>query len=343
MSTGIGWMAAVVVACAILTAQSPLALAQERAALSVRDLLGAWAGVTPGGTPIEFRVDAIRSGGRVAGARCEMRLSWIDTVTPLPGVGALAVRMSNGSLAIQMSLTEAHVRLGVVGNAASLRLDLVDAHTLDYTAIPSASAHAAGLPPARARLRRVQRLPCLDRYSAVPGRVAPPAVSVPILGFWTSSTSQGSYSAVPGRVAPPAVSVPILGFWTSSTSQGKVVEVALESISPRGIIAGRFCIKIRKTQDIQLIDLDPLAGPRYLARYDADDRSLVFERNTIESDGNRRRDRFVMTLSGDGGLGVAVAQRYASSRAKTMKITLRRGADPHGCLLQVLPKGWTWR
>ena len=293
MSTGMGRMVAAVVACAVLAAQSLSAVAQERAALSARDLLGTWAGATPGGTPIELRVDTIGAGGRVAGALCVMRLSWIDAVTPLAGVGAVAVRTGHARFAIGMQFTETHVRLGVVANPASLRVDLLDAHTLDYMATPGDSAQAAGTLTGRARLRRVQRLPCLDRYSAVPRRLAVPGASVPILGFWT---------------------------YPSPT--GKLVEAAIESISPQGIVAGRFCIKMRKTQDIQLIDLDPLVAPRYLARYDTGNRSIVFERNRIESDGNRRRDRFVMTLSAEGGLDLAITQRYASPGAQTRQATL---------------------
>ena len=273
--------------------------------------VGGWAGVNKHGTRFEVRVDSISDDGKVRGARCGMRKSWIDTIFSLEATNAVA-RDVNGKKAIVMQLTDAHVKLRVVGNAAQITLEMVDERNLTYTVIPSRKAQKKGTRTTTARMKRASRLPCLDRYSAEP---------------------------IPRPAPSGGDALPIIGHWSDPSRKGKVLETAIERISPAGIVEGWFCIKMRETGDIQIVDLEPTAKPRYRARYDAASQSITFERNRIEKGGKRRRDRWVMTLTDDGKLNWAITNRYKSRKAKTTKGTFERGADPEGCLVHTMLRG----
>ena len=267
---------------------------------------GSWVGTSKHGTRFEVRVDSVGEDGLVRGARCDMRKSWIDTVMPLAAMNAVA-RDVYGRKTIVMKVTEAQVKLRVVGDAGETRLQLVDENTLAYTLTPSAPARKRGVRGRDFRMERASELPCLDRYSVRP--ITAPAPS--------------------GGDA-----LPIIGYWSFPLPTRKFIELAISGISPAGIVEGRFCVKVRSTGDIQIVDLELTALPRYRATYDDAAQSITFERNRIERGGKRRRDRWVMALTDDGQLTMEITNRFASARAKTWTATLERGADPQGCLLQ---------
>ena len=288
-----------------------LAAGPGAGAVTMEGFVGDWAGTSRKGTSYELRIESIGEKRRVRGARCDMRKSWIDTVMPLEAMNAFAVEI-DGRRTIIMKPTEAQVRLGVLGNAGRATAEWVGGERLLYTITPSEKARRKGTREAKFHMRRTERLECLGRYSAEPiARRAPDAGAKPA----------------------------IMGDWSYTSASGKIAEATFESVDEAGVVGGRFCIRMIKTGDIQIVDLEPGAAPRYRAHYDPGERAVTFERNRIERSGKRRRDRWVMTLADDGTLGVAVTNRAESAQARTWTVTMARGAHPQGCLVHTRARG----
>ena len=249
----------------------------------------------------------------------------MDTIIPFDGMGAVVVRTHHGRPAIEMALTAEHVRGGVVGDEAAIRLDLVDPMLLDYTAVPTAAGVARGSHRGGALLWRVDELPCLDRYSPVLGALAPPS---PVL---------------PGSP---------VGYWRPVLSAGKTFELAIERVE-RSVVRGRFCVFVPGIGAIKLVDLSAFSDLPVV--YDARTRTMTFERRRVEMDSKHNRrprtDRFVFALKGvestvgsiDEYLALSLTMSHGTPRATTRIFSFVRGPQARGCLTRVLPEGYGWR